>query len=140
MHAAYDALASLGMENIPMIGLAKKLEEVFLPFEQQPLLIDHHNEALKLLQRIRDEAHRFAITYHRSLRQQKIGRSELMKIPGVGPKKRTKLLRAFHSVAKIKQASLEELRSVVDARSAQNIHSYFHPEQLLPGNKAGKSV
>ncbi|MEZ4357531.1 MAG: helix-hairpin-helix domain-containing protein [Eubacteriales bacterium] len=119
---------SLGLESIPTIGLAKKNEEVFLPFEKTPLLIDKRDEALKLLQRIRDEAHRFAITYHRTLRQKNAKFSELSKIKGIGPKKVKALLTAFKSIENIKNSTVEELSKVngIDSLAAKNIYEYFH--------------
>ena len=130
LSAAYDALVSLGLENIPIIGLAKKNEEIFLPFEKTPLLIDKRDEALKLLQRVRDEAHRFAITYHRTLRQKNIKFSELSKIQGIGPKKTKALLAALKSIENIKSSTVEELSAVngIDSANAKNIYEYFHAE------------
>lgn len=126
LHAAYDALASLGMENTPVIGLAKQEEEIFLPFEKEPLILSKQSEELKLLQRIRDEAHRFAVTFHRSLREKKVGKSVLDEITGIGSKRKKALLKYFKAIRNIEQASVEELiKAGLDKRSADAVYSYF---------------
>lgn len=124
---AYDALASLGLENIPIIGLAKKMEEVFLPFETTPLIIDKNDEALKLLQRIRDEAHRFAITFHRSLRDKRIRSSVLLNIEGIGEKRAIALFKRFSTISNMKDASLEELAQTpgLNAAAAKKVYEHF---------------
>jgi excinuclease ABC subunit C len=113
--------------QIPLIGLAKREEEVFLPGRSEPVIIDKDDEALKLLQRIRDEAHRFAITFHRSLRSKRTIKSELDEISGVGFERKIALLRAFGSVERIRQASLEEIENVkgIPKSTAQAIVDYF---------------
>ena len=128
LSSAYDALASVGLESIPMIGLAKRMEEIFLPFESEPIVIDKDDAALKLLQRVRDEAHRFAITYHRSLREKGIKAKTLLKIDGIGEKRATALLRAFKSIAGIQNAALWEIEAVpgMDRVSAKRVHDHFN--------------
>ena len=112
-----------------MVALAKRLDEVFLPGEKESLMIPKGSSSLKLLQRIRNEAHRFAVEYHRKLRKKRTIRSELDQIPGIGPARRKILLKHFGSVRKIRQASLEVLLQTegIDKRTADNIYTYFHP-------------
>ncbi len=114
--------------NISMIGLAKQEEEVFIPNQSQPIIIPRTHNALKLLQRIRDESHRFAITYHRKLRN-KIT-SILEEIEGIGPKKRRNLIKAFKSVDAIKNASINDLVKVdgISQKDALSIKKYFNVE------------
>lgn len=126
LSSAYGVMKEMGYD-IPMVGLAKREEEIFTPFSPLPILLSRDNYALRLMQRIRDEAHRFAITYHRKLRSKRYG-SELDEIKGVGPKKRAILLKAFSSVEEIKNASSATLGAVdgIDARTAQAVYDYFH--------------
>src|SRR5690606_32188987 len=104
LSAARDAMRELNLEEIPTIGLAKRLEEIYLEDNPDPLLLDKDSRALYLLQQIRDEAHRFALTYHRSLRSKGQSRSALDAIEGVGPKRKKSLLKAFGSVRGIREA------------------------------------
>ena len=107
---AVRVLDSLGLrEEIPVVALAKQFEEVFLPGRSAPIEIPRGSEALYLLQRIRDESHRFAITYHRQLRNKRMTRSVLDDIPGLGDARRKRLIKEFGGVRKIQQASLDEL-------------------------------
>ncbi|HHL51929.1 MAG TPA: excinuclease ABC subunit C, partial [Flammeovirgaceae bacterium] len=113
LNAAVKALKELDIYGqIPLIGIAKKLEEIYLPDDPLPLHISKKSSSLKLLQRIRDEAHRFAITFHRQKRSSTIT-TKLQELPGIGTHTADKLLAAFRSVKKIKQASQEELARVV---------------------------
>lgn len=107
---AREALQALGAE-VPMFGLAKKQEEIYLPDREEPICLDHHTPELHLVQRIRDEAHRFGITHHRALRGKASIHSQLEDIPGIGPKRRKALLSHFGSLKAIRAASLEELAS-----------------------------
>lgn len=129
LSSAQEAMHSLGFE-IPMIGLAKRLEEIFLPNESEPVILDKHSPALHVLQRIRDEAHRFAITYHRSLRANGALVSELDQIPGIGPKRKKELLKEYKSIEQIKGAALEELLQTegLDRKSAEAVYAHFHPD------------
>jgi hypothetical protein len=103
-------LENLGLsDEIPIAALAKSFEEVFRPGDPEPVRIPRGSDALFLLQRVRDEAHRFAITYHRSLRGKRMTRSILDGIPGLGPARRTRLIREMGSIAAVRRASLEEL-------------------------------
>ena len=123
LSAAYTAMRGEGYD-VPMVGLAKREEEVFTVFDEQPIVLPRDNVALKLLQRIRDEAHRFAITYHRSLRAKRYY-SELESIRGVGAAKREKLLKVF-KYNEIKTATVEQLAEVVDRTTAENVFAFYH--------------
>lgn len=117
--------------KISVIGLAEKLEEIYLPDSPVPLILDRANPALQILQAIRDEAHRFAITFHRSLRGKHSLISALDNIPSIGAKRKKALLRKFSTVSKIKEATLEELESVdgMNKKSAQAVYDYFKNRQ-----------
>ena len=118
---AVEAIRVEGFPEQQLLGLAKRIEEVFLPGRSEPVLLSFHSPALKLLQHIRDEAHRFAITFQRNQRTQTIASSWLDTIPGVGPAKRSLLLQQFGSVARIRQAEEQELAKVVGSRLASLI-------------------
>ena len=109
LSSAREVLVKLGLADQPIIGLAKRLEEVFLPEVSQPQNIPKRSAALRLLQHVRDESHRFAIEYHRKLRRKRTLKSPLEEIPGIGPRRRDQLLRAFGSLKKIRQASVPDL-------------------------------
>ncbi|KAB2855198.1 MAG: excinuclease ABC subunit C, partial [Anaerolineae bacterium] len=112
------------IEHIPVIGLAKRFEEVYLPYQTEPIILPRKSEGLYLLQRIRDEAHRFAITAHRTQRQRKGVMSRLEAVPGIGPSKRKALLKAFNNdIEAIRGASIEELIAVagITAKLAEQI-------------------
>ena len=115
---AVDAIRAEGFPEQQLLGLAKRIEEVFLPGRSEPILLSYHSPALKLLQHIRDEAHRFAITFQRTQRTRTIASSWLDSVPGVGPAKRSLLLQQFGSVARIRQAGEAEIAKVVGARLA----------------------
>lgn len=112
LSAAREVLQELGLEDIPTISLAERLEEVFVEGRSEPILFGRDTPALHILQRVRDEAHRFGLSYHRKLRDKKTTRSVLDDIPGIGPKRKSALLRKFGSVKGVAQASLEELQLV----------------------------
>jgi excinuclease ABC subunit C len=107
--------------NIPIIGLAKRLEEIFLPEKKDPIILPPNSIALFLLQRIRDEAHRFAVTYHRKLRAKASTKSALDNIPGIGPAKKKILLQRFGSAAALRSASLTDLSNTVGKNLAEKI-------------------
>ncbi len=107
--AAHDAMRNLGVGQIPLAGLAKRFEELYVKDVSEPIVLDRTSQALYLVQRIRDEAHRFAITYHRDVRKKSGLRSSLDEVPGVGSKRKKALLRKFGSVKAIKEATLEEI-------------------------------
>ena len=110
--AAAEVLAELGMSDLPLAGLAKEREELFLPGRPDPILLPATSQALYLVQRLRDEAHRFAITYHRDLRSKASVRSAFDDLPGVGPKRRRALLRVFGSVKRVRDAPVEQIAAV----------------------------
>jgi excinuclease ABC subunit C len=110
--AARRALAELGIDDIPVCGLAKRLEEVWLPHQEDPVILARSSEALYLLQRVRDEAHRFAITHHRSRRSKTMVESVLDDVPGLGEVRRKTLLKHFGSLKKLRAATVEEIATV----------------------------
>ncbi|MBO8142329.1 MAG: excinuclease ABC subunit UvrC [Firmicutes bacterium] len=112
LSAAREVMRELGVEDIPAIGLAKQLEQVFVEGRPDPVELPWASPGLKLLQRIRDEAHRYAITYHRRLRDQRTTRSVLDDIPGVGPRRKRELIKRFGSVAGVRRATVDEIAAV----------------------------
>ncbi|NTV01747.1 MAG: excinuclease ABC subunit C [Chlorobiaceae bacterium] len=125
-NVAAAALRELGLD-LPVAGLAKRLEEIWLPNERDPHNLPKTSPALKLLQQMRDEAHRFAVTYHRKLRTSRTIRTELTDIPGVGEKTAERLLRQFGSVEALSSLSAEEISSVAGKKTAESIYRHFHP-------------
>jgi excinuclease ABC subunit C len=125
LNAAYEALEEIGLANLVAIGLAKKEELVFARDSDLPIAIDPHSAALRLLQRIRDEAHRFAITFHRQQRSSRDLRSEIDAIPGIGARRRKQLLTEFGSVNGVRRATREELTRVVGPKAARAIIEHF---------------
>ncbi|MBM3779709.1 MAG: excinuclease ABC subunit UvrC [Acidimicrobiia bacterium] len=123
--AAYDALESIGLGNLVAAGLAKREDVLFIRERAAPIVLPTGHPALLLLQRIRDEAHRFAVTYHRRARAMRDLRSELDRVPGIGSRRRQALLRAFGSVAGVRRATLEELTAVVGPRAAGSVIGFF---------------
>ncbi len=123
--AAYAALEELGLANLVAVGLAKKEELLFLRDRPEPVALATGSPALLLVQRVRDEAHRFAVTFHRASRRRRDLRSELDNIPGIGPRRRRALLAAFGSVAGVRRASREELTPLVGRTIADAILEYF---------------
>lgn len=128
LNAARQVLMRLGLDYIPIIGLAKENEEIYIPDKPEPLVLPKDSPALQLLQRIRDEAHRFAISYHRSLRGKSALQSVLDNIPGIGDKRRKALMEYFGSIENIKRAGVEELASVeaMNISAAKKVYEYFH--------------
>lgn len=110
--AAQQALHDLGITDLPVIGLAKRLEEVWLPDDEFPMVLPRGSQALYMLQRVRDEAHRYAIAYHRSRRSQEMTRSALDEVPGLGPARRSAVVEHFGSVARLKEATVEQIAEV----------------------------
>ena len=112
LSSALQALGDLGLEDQPVVGLAKRLEELFLPDRADPLLLPRTSASLRLLQALRDEAHRFALRHHRNLRGKRTMSSALDDIPGIGPSRRAVLLQTFGSVRRLKEAGVEEIANV----------------------------
>jgi excinuclease ABC subunit C len=110
--AACAELKKLGLENIPIIGLAKEFEEIYRPGESTPLRLDHDSNALKLLQRIRDESHRVANSYNAQLRIKKISESLLDEFPGIGEARKAALLKKFGSIQRLRLATVEQIAEV----------------------------
>jgi excinuclease ABC subunit C len=127
LNVATDVFRSLGVDDIPVIGLAKEFEHVFIPQTPSPLILPRNSEALLLLQRIRDEAHRFAVNYHKKLRSKELEKSILDEIPGVGNKRKIKLLNYFGDVTKIETASINDLAMVdgINRKLAVKIHHHM---------------
>lgn len=125
LSAAYDALRELGLGNLVAVGIAKKEELIYTRDREEPIAFPREDPALRLLQMIRDEAHRFAVSFHRNARRMRDLRSELDSVPGVGPRRRRALLTAFGSFAGVRRASREELTAVVGARTADAVLAYL---------------
>jgi excinuclease ABC subunit C len=128
LSSAVEVLNDLGLKQIPIIGLAKRLEEVFFPRKSEAESIAKTSSGLKLLQQIRDEAHRFAITFHRKRRNKRTFTSELLGIKGIGPSTAQMLLKQLGSVSTIKKESLEKIAAVVGKKKAEIIFKYFKRE------------
>ena len=130
LSSAYEVLCALGIENqVPIVGLAKRIEEVFYPNDPMPYYLSRTGEPLKVVCHIRDEAHRFGITFHRQKRSLAFINSELEQIPGIGTKSLNALLRHFKTVSKVREATLVELTEVVGESRAKKIVEYFNPKQ-----------
>lgn len=126
LSAACKALKELSLYGeIPIIGIAKRLEEIYFPEDSIPIHIDKKSESLMLLQRIRDEAHRFAITFHRDKRSKNNLKSKLEDIPGIGKETSAKLLKTYKSVKKIKEADLEEVAKLIGKEKATTLRNYL---------------
>ncbi|MGH3387500.1 MAG: excinuclease ABC subunit UvrC, partial [Actinomadura sp.] len=134
--AAWRALDELGIDDIAVCGLAKRLEEVWLPGDEDPVILPRQSEGLYLLQRMRDEAHRFAINFHRASRSKAMTASELDNVPGLGQARRTALLKHFGSLQRLKQATPDEIAGVpgIGRSTAESIAAALHGE---PGRGGG---
>jgi excinuclease ABC subunit C len=142
-NAAADVLAEMGIQDVAVIGLAKRLEEVWLPADPEPTILSRTSEGLYLLQRVRDEAHRFAIAYHRQKRSKRMITSALDGIPGLGQSRKAALLKHFGSVKRLREASVDDISGVpgIGAHTAALVHSALaaetksgeHHEQSRPG-------
>ncbi|WP_067605329.1 excinuclease ABC subunit UvrC [Nocardiopsis listeri] len=132
--AARRALDELGIEDVAVCGLAKRLEEVWLPDDEDPVILPRNGEGLYLLQRVRDEAHRFAIRYHRQKRAKALTGSSLDELPGLGPARRSALIKEFGSVKRLAEADAEEIAAVpgIGAKLAEAVHAH------LSGGPAGQ--
>ncbi|MEK7248829.1 MAG: excinuclease ABC subunit UvrC, partial [Bacteroidota bacterium] len=125
LSSAVGVLRKLGLQDQPIIGLAKRLEEVFLPEKSEPEMVPKSSSGLRLLQQVRDEAHRFAITFHRSLRSKRTLQTELDLIESIGKKRAKELLETFGSVQGVKFATTEQIAEVVGEKVADKIAEYF---------------
>lgn len=126
LSSAIEVLSKLELKAVPIIGLAKRLEEVFLPGQIESLQLPRTSSGLRLMQQIRDEAHRFAVTFHRSLRTKRIIQTELDKIQGVGQKRAKALLEKFGSVQGVRAATEEQIAEIAGNSAAKTILKYFH--------------
>jgi excinuclease ABC subunit C len=130
LHAAYAALEEIGVTLQPLASIAKREEIIYVyGQEHEPVVLDRRSPVLHLMQKIRDESHRFAVTYHRKRRQMRDRDSELLAIPGVGPRTRQRLIEHFGSVRGIKQAGPDALTAVVNAATAKRIRNHFEAEK-----------
>lgn len=130
LSAALKALEQLDLRGkVAIVGIAKRLEEIFFPGDSLPIYIDKRSESLKVVQFMRNEAHRFGITHHRNRRSKGALTSELTSITGIGPKTQEDLMKAFKTVSAIKGASMDSLVSVIGAAKAKIVHSYFSTEK-----------
>jgi excinuclease ABC subunit C len=123
--AAYEALQQIGLGNLVAVGIAKKEELLFMRDHENPIALPENDPALLLIERIRDEAHRFAVTFHRKARTMRDLRSQLDDVPGIGPRRRRALLTRFGSVAGVRRATREELDAVVGPKAAAAVIDYF---------------
>ena len=135
LSSALEVIRGLGLADLPVVGLAKREEEIFIPHQSTSILLDRDSAALHLIQRIRDEAHRFAITFHRKLRGKRNLVSVLDHVEGIGPKRRQALWRAFKTLEAMKAASVEELAAVegMNTAVAQTLYDFFRLD--LPEKK-----
>ncbi|MPM19622.1 UvrABC system protein C [bioreactor metagenome] len=130
LQVALDVLDSFSLDFIPTIGLAELSETIYLPGEPEPIALPRNSAPQHLIERLRDEAHRFAISYHRNVHNRNALYSVLDSIPGVGDKRKRALFDTFLTIEAIKSASLDELKAVplIDARTAESVYGYFHKE------------
>ena len=135
LSSALEVIRGLGLADLPVVGLAKREEEIFIPHQSTSILLDRDSAALHLIQRIRDEAHRFAITFHRKLRGKRNLVSVLDHVEGIGPKRRQALWKAFKTLEAMKAASVEELAAVegMNTAVAQTLYDFFRLD--LPEKK-----
>jgi len=133
LHAAAQALESLQIINQPTASIAKKEEILYvLGQEDEPVILDRHSPVLQLIQQIRDETHRFAVTFHRQRREAKQTKTALLEIPGIGPRTSQTLLQRYGSVANLRRAGIEELTRIVPRKSAEKILQHFAREADAP--------
>jgi excinuclease ABC subunit C len=134
LSAAVEVLKKMGVYgSVAVIGIAKRLEELYYPEDTLPLYLDKKSETLKVIQQMRDEAHRFGITHHRNRRSKGLVKSSLTDIPGIGPETARMLLKTFKSAAKVGVAGLGELSAVIGEKKASLVHRHFHPETHANG-------
>lgn len=135
LSSAYEVLCELGIENqVPIVGLAKRIEEIFFPGDPMPYYLSRTGEPLKVVCHIRDEAHRFGITFHRQKRSKAFIDSELEHIKGIGAKSVNELMRRFRTVSKIRSATAAELAEVVGEARARAVYEYFHGGEATQNN------
>jgi excinuclease ABC subunit C len=142
LSSAVDALRQLEVYDLPVVGLAKRLEEVFVPGQSEAILLPRASASLRLLQVLRDEAHRFAVTHHRKLRTKRTIASDLDDIPGIGPKRRQALLREFGSVRQLREAAPEKIASVkgVSLKLAHQLKQHLRPDEQVAADEIPEGV
>jgi excinuclease ABC subunit C len=145
LNAACEILAKLGLSSIPIIGLAKEFEEIYVPGQSEPIRLDHSTGALKLLQRVRDESHRFANTYNAQLRLKRISESILDEFPGIGQRRKAALLKKFGSVQRLRIATLEQIAEVpgFGGKAAQELKTFLDARSNItrpPDEKTAPSL
>jgi len=129
LSSGLKALEELGLRGkIAIIGIAKRLEEIYYPGDSIPMYLDKKSETLKIIQQLRNEAHRFGITFHRDKRSKTALNTELESIPGVGDKTIVELLTHFRSLKRIKEVALEDLAQVIGVARAAKIYNYYHQD------------
>ena len=127
LHSAVNSLKKLGLYGkVSILGLAKQMEEIYFPEDQQPYLLAKNSVALKTLMHIRDEAHRFGITFHRRLREKNQINSVISQIKGIGNNTEISLLQEFKSVENIMKQSIPELAKIIGTKRAELVYNYFH--------------
>ncbi len=130
LHAAAEALEELGLTTQPLASIAKREEIIYLyGQEDEPIVLERRSPVLHLIQRVRDESHRFAISYHRKRREMRDRDSELLNVPGVGARTRTRLMQHFGSLRSVQQADLAALTAVVPQKTAESIYAHFHTQE-----------
>jgi excinuclease ABC subunit C len=130
LSSAINSLEKLGLRGkVGIIGIAKKLEEIYFPGDPYPMYIDKRSESLRIIQQIRDEAHRFGITHHRKKRSKETITTELLNIPGIGEKLANDLLNKFKSVKRIKETSIAEIEKEIGPAKAKLIFDYFEKQK-----------
>jgi excinuclease ABC subunit C len=142
LNAACEELNKLGLTRIPVIGLAKEFEEIYRPGESAPLRLSHDSSALKLLQRVRDESHRFANTYNAQLRLKRISESILDEYPGIGQQRKAALLKKFGSVHRLRLASVQDIARVpgFGGKAAAELKVFLGARSsLAPSSEAPKA-
>jgi excinuclease ABC subunit C len=132
LHAAAEALEALGIVNQPLASIAKREEIIYIQGqEDEPVVLDRHSPVLHLVQLIRDEAHRFAVTFHRKRRQIRDRKTELLEIPGIGDGTRRRLLQHFGSLQAIKDADAASLAAVLNRTQVNSVLQHFHKDETL---------
>jgi excinuclease ABC subunit C len=126
LNAAVNALNRLGIEEIPIAGLAKREEEIYVPEREEPIRLERRDPALQLLQMVRDETHRFAVSSHRRRRSKRTLHSALDDLPGIGEKRRRLLIERFGSVSGVRQASAQDLINVLGRKVGQTLYDELH--------------
>jgi excinuclease ABC subunit C len=128
LNAAREVLLRYGFTQQPVIGLAKREEEIFLPDREESIKLDRRSHVLKLIQQVRNEAHRFAITFHRQLRTKHGLKMVLDEIPGIGLKRKEQILQKFGSLENLRQASRQQIQELLGSKTGEKLFSMLHPE------------